>query len=296
MALKYVASEMLLEAAKRHNIHLSVLVAETALWVHPDVHVKLLSETGSVAMLPMVRRARTAQGEVRGQVVDGIRLDDNTYANASLKRALGINRIELEGFEVCHIWPRTCYDQRFHTAPANMVLLPRALAALTDHDLEIQASLQYHAYELYKWYPAGFPMPGKPEFYPDNWREPESPPFMIRRRSQGPRRESKRIGESDEMSPEERNLIVCRLQDWSRKPELNVHRVIAVVIRSGNRLSREALIAEIGRITPSKNAYGTVASLLTSEGNAYGRVLQNVDGTIRLHPSIDEEARQLSWS
>jgi hypothetical protein len=149
MASRYIASEMLLEAARRHNIHLSVLVAETALWVHPDVHVKLLNETGSVAMLPKVRRARTAQGELRGQVIEGSRLDDNTCANAALKRALGINRLQLEGFEVCHIWPRTCYDQRFHTAPANMVLLPRALAALSDHDLEIQAALQYRAYELY---------------------------------------------------------------------------------------------------------------------------------------------------
>jgi hypothetical protein len=32
---KYVASEILLEAAKRHQIHLSVLVAETGLWAAP---------------------------------------------------------------------------------------------------------------------------------------------------------------------------------------------------------------------------------------------------------------------
>ncbi|HMG75201.1 MAG TPA: hypothetical protein VK582_17005 [Pyrinomonadaceae bacterium] len=49
MPARYVASEMLIEAAQRHNIHLSVLVAETALWAHPDVHARLLSETGTTA-------------------------------------------------------------------------------------------------------------------------------------------------------------------------------------------------------------------------------------------------------
>lgn len=292
---KYVAAEMLLDAANRHDIHLSLLVAETSLWVHPDVHARIIQETRCAAMFPKVRRARISQGEKRGQVIDGIRLDDNSYANVALKRALGLHRLQLEGFEACHIWPRTCYDERFHTVVANLVLLPRALAGLSDHDVEIQASLQYRAYELYAWYPEGATLPQKPSFYPSQWRDPEPAQFTVRR-SQGPRRDSKRIDESDEMSSEERNVIVRRLHDWSRKPQLNVHRVIALVIRSGNGLSREALIAEISRITTTKNAYGTVASLLTSNGNAYGRVLQNVDGTIRLHPAIDEEVRQLSWS
>ena len=123
---KYVASEMLLEAANRHQIHLSVLVAETGLWVHPDVHNRIVRETGCAAMFPKVRRARMGQGEKRGQILDGIRLDDNSYANVALKRALGLHRLQLEGFEACHIWPRTCYDERFHTVIANLVLLPRA--------------------------------------------------------------------------------------------------------------------------------------------------------------------------
>src|SRR5688572_21324047 len=237
---KYVASEMLLEAANRHQIHLSVLVAETGLWVHPDVHARIVRETGKAAMFPHVRRARIGQGEKRGDILDGIRLDDNSYANVALKRALGLHRLQLEGFEACHIWPRTCYDERFHTVVANLVLLPRALAGLSDHDVEIQASLQYRAYELYAWYPEGATLPQKPSFYPSQWRDPEPAQFTIGR-SQGPRRASKGIDESDEMSSEERNVIVRRLHDWSRKPELNVHRVIALVIRSGNGLSREAL-------------------------------------------------------
>lgn len=290
MPARYVASEMLIEAAQRHYIHLSVLVAETALWVHPDVHARLLSETGCVAMFPNVRRARASQGELRGQVTDGIRFDDNTYANTALKRALGIHRLQLEGFEVCHIWPRTCYDERFHTAPANMVLLPRALAALSDHDREIQAALQYRAYELYNWYPAGSDMPVRPEFYPNKWREPEASPL----KRQNSRRPSGPV-ESDEMSAEERELIVRRLRTWSRKPELNVHRVIAIVVRSDGGLSRDELISEVRRMTASKNAYGTVASLLTSKGNAYGRVLEDINGVIRLHSELEREIRSLNW-
>src|SRR5437762_445526 len=140
-APKYRGSAMLLEAMQRNQIHLSVLVAETGLWAHPDVHLRLLRESGCVARYPNVRRARLGQGEKRGQVVDGIRLDDNSYANLAIKRALGLGRNEAEGFEACHVWPRTCYDQRWHTALANLVLLPRALAGLSDHDQEIQAAL-----------------------------------------------------------------------------------------------------------------------------------------------------------
>jgi hypothetical protein len=97
------------------------------------------------------------------------------------------------------------------------------------------------------------------------------------------------------MSVEERNLIVRRLREWSTKPELNVHRVIAIVVRSGEGLSRNELISEIRRITASKNAYGTVASLLTSKGNAYGRVLEDVGGIIRLHSDVEQEIRSLRW-
>lgn len=287
---------MLLEAANRHQIHLSVLVAETGLWVHPDVHARIVRETGKPAMFPHVRRARIGQGEKRGQVIDGIRLDDNSYANVALKRALGLHRLQLEGFEVCHIWPRTCYDQRFHTAIANMVLLPRSLAALSDHDLEIQASLQYRAYELYGWYPEGADVPVQPAFYPTNWREPEPLRSGVTRRSREIPKRPNEGKKSGLMMAEESDLIIRRVQEWSGKPQLNVHRIIGIVNRSGNGVSRDKLIAEIKRVTTTKNAYGAIASLLTSKGNAYGRVLEDVDGIIRFHPMIEDYVRSFHWS
>ncbi|HWQ55093.1 MAG TPA: hypothetical protein VN442_15505 [Bryobacteraceae bacterium] len=47
-----------------------------------------------------------------------------------------------KGFQncaVCHIWPNSCYDERYHTCVANLVLLPSALASLTDFDPQVRA-------------------------------------------------------------------------------------------------------------------------------------------------------------
>jgi hypothetical protein len=49
---------------------------------------------------------------VRGGVVDGVNLDDNTRANQAIKRAVGVNSDDIKGFEACHLWPRTAYDAR----------------------------------------------------------------------------------------------------------------------------------------------------------------------------------------
>jgi hypothetical protein len=290
---------MLLQATQRHQIHLSLLVADTALWAHPEVHQRLISQTGCAAIFPTVRRARTSKGESRCQTIDGIRLDDSTYANTAIKRALGLDRSEVDGFEACHIWPKTCYDQRFHTAIANLVLLPRALAGLSDHDPEIQASLQYHAFELYSWHPEGTTAPQKPAFYPTKWRPPEPPNSPSRtyvvRNDRPARNHSDPTDAGGGVPPEERGLVTMRIREWATKPELNVHRIIGMVVRRGS-MSRYQLVGEVDRLTNSKNAYGAVSSLLTTKGNAYGRVFEDVAGTIRLHPALEDEIRSHRWS
>jgi hypothetical protein len=177
-----------------------------------------------------------------------------------------------------------------------MVLLPRSLAALSDHDAEIQASLKYRAYELYGWYPEGADIPVKPAFYPTNWREPEPLPLRATRRSPVIRGEPKETDKLDLMSSEELAVVIRRLQEWSRKPQLNVHRIIAIVNRCREGIARDELIAQVGRVATTKNAYGAIASLLTSKGNAYGRVFEDVDGIIRLHPMVEEYVRSLPWS
>lgn len=54
---------------------------------------------------------------------------------------------------VCHIWPGTTYDERYHTLLANLVLIPRILANLSDYFNAVIDVLKYRSYELYGWYP-----------------------------------------------------------------------------------------------------------------------------------------------
>jgi len=169
---RYDGSLLLAEALKRHKINLNLLVAETALWANPAVYKQLLKDNKSGAWYPKCRRAK--KGEKKGEVVRGIRLDDNTYANSAIRTAIGIppKNNKLIGFATCHIWHGTCYDEKYHTAIPNLVLLPAALASLTDHDDKIKAILQYRTFELYKWVPDGKQRPRKPRHYPDCWKRP----------------------------------------------------------------------------------------------------------------------------
>lgn len=169
----YDATALLNEATAKHRMHLSILIAETGLWASPLVHRHLSAENGHGVFFPGMRRCRASRGEKRGDVIEGIYLDDNSYANHAIKRAIGVPRERLIGFEACHIWPQSCYDARYHTAIANLVLLPRAIAGLSDHDPEVRATLQYRSFALYDgWYPAGETRPAEPPFYPRCWREP----------------------------------------------------------------------------------------------------------------------------
>jgi len=289
---KIIASELLLDAVTRHNINFSLLVADTGLWANPEFHHRLVRDAGSAAMFPKVRRARIGRGEKRGQVVDGVRFDDNSWANLAIKRATGLGKCA-QGFGACHIWPLTCYDERYHTAIANIVLLPRALAGLSDHAIEIQTALQYRAFELYKWYPEEMTRPVKPEFYPSKWREPQPDTFNVRlpRTDSVPARTA-----SHKMSQEKRRVLADRIVDWSRRPDLNVHKIIELVVQSQGGICRDDLVKRAADITQSKNPYGAVASLLTDSGNAYGRVLTESDGLIRIHREVEEQVRALTWT
>ena len=168
----YDAAKMLRAVTKHLNIHLSTLGAETGLWAHPEVHKKLFTISGSAAFFPDRRRARTPKGEKRGQHIGNVTLDDNTYANNAIKRAIGVKPVNLLGFEACHIWSDTCYDERYHNAIANLILLPRALAALSDYDEEVCSALRFRSYELYGWHPDNKPKPNRPESYPEKLAHP----------------------------------------------------------------------------------------------------------------------------
>lgn len=303
----YDASVMLKDAALKNNIHLSTLVAETAIWANPNMH-------DGTPWYPNTRRCRTGQGEKRGQILDGVKLDDNTYANQAIKRAVGIPSNCLVGFEACHIWPNTCYDPRYYTTIANLLLIPRAIAGLSNHDPEVQAVLQYRSYELYGWYPEGLQCPSKPAFYPRTWRAPEAFNQVVLD-AHNSRRNTVVSNSSNEnnleqsiktipqdtrtislqIPSEERLILLERIRRWAKNPNLKVHKMIALVARTKSGLSRELLVQEVNRVTGSKDAYGAVGSLLTSKGNAYGRVLIDVDGMISIHPEMVDEVSRSTW-
>lgn len=134
------------------------VIAQSSIWASPD-------RVSSTAVYPNVKRGAAKD---KGQIIDGIRIDDNTYANRALKEAV-CKSVKFENYEVCHIWPYTTYDERYHTLLQNLVMIPRLLAGLSDHYEEVVNVLKYRAWELYKWHPEGEEIPAKPAYYPSNW-------------------------------------------------------------------------------------------------------------------------------
>lgn len=313
------AQKMLKATAQRHGTRFELLVAETGLWASPEVHRRLI-EAGSAAWFPGVRRKRGA-AENRGVTVDGITFDDNTRANQAIKLAVGYHRKQIIGFETCHIWPETCYNAECHTAIANLVLLPRALAGFSDHDPVVSAALRFRAFELYGWHPAGATPPERPSNYPVDWRPPEDFSDAVRN-ALSRRRKADRGAESDaEVGPcaalvprglqsanedaassaaavmggAERNFVVGRIDLWAAKPDQISHKIVAIVARhEPNGISRTTLIDMTKSF--SRNPGGAIDSLRRSDNNAYGRVLaQSPGGTITVHPAVKDVVRTKRW-
>ena len=93
--------------------------------------------------------------------------DDNTFANQAIKKAViasfnerygaGIGTSMFSSFkdyEACHIWDKPG-DRRYYASVANLVLIPRALAGLTDHNDIVKSLLRYEAYQRFSFIPDG---------------------------------------------------------------------------------------------------------------------------------------------
>jgi hypothetical protein len=290
MPTLFDAAEIINIACIKHRVNLATLVAETALWAHPETHFRQIREHNTPAVYPGIRRLRPGQGEKRG-ITNGVGLDDNTYANALLKRSLGLNRLEVVGFECCHVWPNSCYDTRYHTVIANLVLIPAALASLTDYDWGVQAALQYHAFELYRWHPDEKPAPIKPARYPENWREPQADPKDAISRVQMPRSMTRKVAPADQ---DERPVRLETLHLWAGKPAHNHHRIIALMCKY-SPVSRGELAKRIERLGFSENPYGAITSLMTNKGNSYGLVFVERAAKLYIHPRIEDTVRRL-WN
>ena len=106
---------------------------------------------------------RAGTGEKKGQVKDnGVKIDDNTYANRAIKLAvleglkhygLDTSDLKFDRYEACHIWPGSCQNEKYHTSVANLVLLPREIAGLTDHCKAVEDLLKYEAFRRFGFKP-----------------------------------------------------------------------------------------------------------------------------------------------
>lgn len=119
-----------------------------------------------------------------GQTYGDMIADDNTTANHAIKKAviLSFDRVftsksisssyahHFSNYEACHIWDCPG-DRRYYASIANLVLLPRSIAGLSDHSNDVIALLRYEAFRRFKFKPAGEPDPQKPTFYSKiTWR------------------------------------------------------------------------------------------------------------------------------
>jgi hypothetical protein len=153
-------------ATVKLNIDLVSLIAETSIWA--DHHKPGYKEV----WYPGFRRGK--RGEKKGTVIAGEHIDDNTRANYAIKQACGLSskKQKIEQYTTCHIYPNSCYNANYYTAIPNLVLIPRAVAGLSDFHGEVIAALKYRSYELYGWYPKEEALPVKPKNYPSNWQKP----------------------------------------------------------------------------------------------------------------------------
>ena len=119
---------------------------------------------------------RAKNGEQRRETTnDDTNLDDNTKANQAIKKAVlkglekyGIHKTDIKifkGFEACHFWEKTCYDERYHISVANLVLIPREIAGLTDHCDAVKELLKYESFNRFGFKPDEEDPPNEPKNY-----------------------------------------------------------------------------------------------------------------------------------
>ena len=111
-----------------------------------------------------------------------VKADDNTYANQYIKKAvlasfkdrfggLGTSFDCFRDYEACHIWDLPD-DRRYYASIANLVLLPRSIAGLSDHNNDVKDLLTYEAFRRFGFFPDEEKhAPNAPSFYKQiKWR------------------------------------------------------------------------------------------------------------------------------
>lgn len=174
MFLKYVCSYISGPTSINFTVSeetLVQIVASNAIFASADVVMDVMN--GNFKYGPNVYASwyncKYRRGsQKKGTVVGGIIIDDNTSANRAIKTAVcesfarkGIACMwkVFDMYEACHIWDvipssgntqiRSAYDEKFYSSIPNLVLIPRGLAALSDHNQAVKDCLQARAYDLF---------------------------------------------------------------------------------------------------------------------------------------------------
>ncbi len=114
--------------------------------------------------------------------------EGNTSANTALTRTLNQSSKARPHWTCCHIWGNddTSYasghsevnDPRYYSSPANMVLVPTPLKAITDFVPQFKIALRLTAYRLYGFLPDARTLPDRADagdWMPIEWTEPAGP-------------------------------------------------------------------------------------------------------------------------
>lgn len=202
-----------MESFKAIEAALMDLIAESSIWVSPD----------KAPLSPMYPNIKRGAPKDRSKIIDGCQIDDNTYANTAIKRAIS-STVKFKNYTVCHVWPGSTYDARYHTLLPNLVLIPRVVAGLSDFSQEVINVLKYRSWELYGWHPEE-DAPAKPSCYPENWRDFVSTDEILL-----PKR--KRLHTKNDMTYNDRESLEIdkvkrKVPKWRRNP----HQVNSTLLR-----------------------------------------------------------------
>jgi hypothetical protein len=101
------------------------VVAEKSWWVNPLIYKRIKN------IFPKTRRAH--HNEDRRQITeDGIQLWNNEIPQKALQRSPGNPRPKFRHGNVCHIYEGSVYLRTHYSNLANLVLLPRSIASLSE--------------------------------------------------------------------------------------------------------------------------------------------------------------------
>lgn len=89
--------------------------------------------------------------------------------------------------------------------------------------------------------------------------------------------------------------ICKKIETWSTKPYLNVHKIIATILHNSN-ISKPVLISELDKLGLSKNCSGAINSLMSDGGNNYGKIIFEENGKIDFYPEIKDNIKLYTWN